>query len=1245
VRLKRVEMIGFKSFMDRTVLDFRDGITTILGPNGCGKSNVVDAVRWVLGEQSAKQLRGEKMDDVIFKGTHKRKPLSVAEVSLVFEDCGPRLGVEYDEVALTRRVTRAGTSDYFINRAPSRLKDIKDLFYDTGVGNNAYSVIEQEVVGQVLDPTENKVRTILEEGSGIVRYKVKRKEALRKLDLTERDLLRVEDIIEEIGRQVRSLARQVGKARRHQKLLGEVRGLELIRADLRIRKMDGELDGLRERADALRAEGSGDDAALARHNADLEAMRPALDGLENEGRSRAHELSQIEEVISRLEGELLVLREKIGSGERRDTEIQDEMERGSERAAGIEAEIEAAEKERDDLAASLQEQVQRVEAREREAREVAGRHDEVRRALAQAQQLSLGFLREEAEHKAEVATAESRFESLRDREASLVQSVEDNERRCGELAQERATAQARLEETRAAREARQAELERAREDVRQLQSRLEEQRETRSEVEHDLARVESRLEIASRIAKEYEGYRAGAAALLRDEATRDRLRGALAESLQVRSGYEACFEMLFGEDADALLVDDVTDARELAQRLAGDDLGRASFVVGGLIPREDSAGGDAWPGQSALDLVRAAGPAEGAMRAWLSRVRVVETTSEAVEAAVAHAGRGFSFLAREGLYIRFDGLVRGGAGARRQLSMFGRQEQVEGLQAESAELAARVAAAREREAELETGLAEGQAAVSRLEQQGAEERAAVEAAGAEVASLESVLTREREAGQQLTAQRDTAREELSTLMGRIDALKSDFGLKGVDTEGSRLRVEELSEQVHELESRREAANSALSEARVELTRQQGAERELGTRLERLGHMRDDLGQRHARLTEERATLRGNLGGWKETLTAKETQLETGFTERETRREGVRAAQAKLDAKRGEMEAIQESISAINKRQREKADALHGIETELTKHQFTVQNMRDRIQEKFQTDLERGLADLQPETLPKELVGEEGVYQLDQVEELLGERQQKLDKIGPVNFVALEEYDEKKTRLEFLEKQRDDLLSSKEDLLQAIDRINRTARKLFKETFDEVRNNFREIFTTLFQGGNADLVLHKSDDPLESEVQIVAQPTGKAVDSVALLSGGERALTAIALLFAVYLIKPSPFCLLDEVDAPLDDVNVGRFVRLLQRFAEKTQFIVITHNKLTMECADHLYGVTMEERGVSRLVSVSFDELDAEDPLQALERQSQERAESRPAARLKRGPADASDAQDYADGAVATEERRHLEGEA
>jgi chromosome segregation protein len=279
-------------------------------------------------------------------------------------------------------------------------------------------------------------------------------------------------------------------------------------------------------------------------------------------------------------------------------------------------------------------------------------------------------------------------------------------------------------------------------------------------------------------------------------------------------------------------------------------------------------------------------------------------------------------------------------------------------------------------------------------------------------------------------------------------------------------------------------------------------------------------------------------------------------------------------------------------------------------ELTTQNLEDRIEEKFQTSVEKGYGELDPESIPTELVREEDVVQIEQVEELLAERQQKLDKIGPVNFVALDEYDEKKTRLEFLEQQRDDLLKSREDLLQAIEKINRTARQLFRETFEQVRANFQEIFATLFEGGQADLIIHKSDDPLESDIEVMARPSGKRVDSVSLLSGGERALTAIALLFAVYLIKPSPFCILDEVDAPLDDMNVGRFVRLLERFAERTQFVVITHNKLTMESADHLYGVTMEESGVSRLVSVSFDELDTDDPLAALEEVAAEKREEK-----------------------------------
>ncbi len=1200
MRLKRVEMIGFKSFMDRTVLDFRDGITCVLGPNGCGKSNVVDAVRWVLGEQSAKQLRGEKMEDVIFKGTRRRKPMSSAEVSLVFDNTAQRLNLPYAEVAVTRRVSRAGTSDYFLNKTPCRLKDIRDLFYDTGVGNNAYSVIEQEIVGQVLDPSEDKVRTILEEGSGIVRYKVKRKEALRKLDLTERDLLRVEDIIEEIGRQVRSLARQVGKARRHQRLYGEVKALEFVRAHMKRQQLQAELDTLRDKDQELRAEGSGDDAEASRIESQVSQLRPELDGLEDRRREKAQALSEVESQLNRIEGELLVLQEKIASGQRRREEISAEMERGGSRATQLREEQEQAEVEHAAVVERLREREAGVKAREAAAQEVGATFEQARRELAQAQQMSLGFLRQEADQKQDITAAETKLEALRQQEDRLRQTQGESEQRLQTLREQLTDIESQVEAKHREIDEKQQALVTVESEVKTSDEQLQQCSQLRNAASDELARVESRHEMALKLAEDYEGYRAGAATLLKDEQLKGRVKGAMAERLKVEPDYAAAFELLFGEDADALLVDAVGDARDLAQRLVDEELGLASFVAdlgrSSNQPLDDSG----VPGRAATDLVQVDAEAQGVLSRWLSRVRVVETSREAVDGVLEYAGRGFSFLSRDGLYLRHDGLVRGGSGARRALSLFGRRDQVEQL-AEEVQRRRSLLAEREREEQAHReALRVARERVTEVQRELSESRQAAAALQQQLASRQGMVEREQEEGRRNETQLRQVEAEMQELLAEVESLRLSLGRHGESQEASQRRVEELTSRVAELEAERDRQAEELGEARLALTHDRGVDRELRGRRDRLENMRSELDERLRNLDAEGATLEKNVAQWQEEVRSRREEVDGLYRMRSQRQEDLREVNEIIDGKRNEVEQLREQLRLVHERQKQKADALHEVETQITKVELTLANLEDRIQEKFETTVEEGYQAIEEGQLPSDLVREEDTYQLSQVEEMLNERQQRLDKIGPVNFVALDEYEEKKQRLDFLEQQRDDLLKSKDDLLRAIDTINRTAREMFQTTFEQVRQNFREIFTTLFSGGEADLILHKTDDPLQSDIQVMARPSGKRVDSVSLLSGGERALTAIALLFAVYLIKPSPFCLLDEVDAPLDDMNVGRFVRLLERFSDRTQFIVITHNKLTMEAGNHLYGVTMEESGVSRLVSVSFDELRGEDPIEALE---------------------------------------------
>ena len=728
----------------------------------------------------------------------------------------------------------------------------------------------------------------------------------------------------------------------------------------------------------------------------------------------------------------------------------------------------------------------------------------------------------------------------------------------------------------------------------------------RASAADDLARAESRHEIAARIAAEYEGYRSGAAALLKDDSSRRMLRGALAETLTVAKGYESAFELLFGEDADALLVDDLEHAQKLSSRLSKENLGQGSFLVDLGSGAAGTASKQNLPGQPALELVRVRGMESQHLRSWLGRVRVVDAAQDAVDAALKHAGDGVSFLAKEGLFIRSDGLVRGGVGKKRELSLFGRKEQVESLAAEVEGLRSRLHEKVEALESSEKRRSEVRDALAQALQQLRSVQDEVKEAAQLAASKRSAVQHAEHNLENLTAEHEDVSKRLADLFAHLETMQRGLGLHDVDQAASREKVSELGERVRLQEEDRGNAAEAHAQARLILTQREGESRELESRLHRLRAMQQDLDARSSRLRDEDLSLTEQMSNWRTQLSEHETELGSLFQEREQREEEMRGLRETVDDRRAELEKAQESMREISERQRAKEKALGEVENTITKNRLTIDNFEERIQEKYRVDIEGGFATLNPEELPKELIKEDDSYPMEQILQLLEDRRTKIDKLGPVNFAAMEEYDQKKVRLEFLEKQRDDLLESKEHLLKAIDKINRTARTLFRETFESVRENFREIFTTLFEGGEADLELLAADDPLEADIQIMARPKGKKIDSVALLSGGERALTAIALLFSVYLIKPSPFCILDEVDAPLDDLNISRFVRLIERFQEHTQFIVITHNKLSMEAADHLYGVTMEESGVSRLVSVSFEELDADDPLEALESAAKKR---------------------------------------
>ncbi|MBD3222401.1 chromosome segregation protein SMC [bacterium] len=1191
VKLKRIELQGFKSFVDRTVLEFDDGITAILGPNGCGKSNVVDAVRWVLGEQSAKTLRGGKMDDVIFKGTTKRKPVGMAEVTLTFSNDDGRLNVEYEEVAIKRRVTRDGTSDYYLNGTPCRLKDLRDLLWDTGVNNTSYSIIEEAMIKQILNENNQELRKLLEEGSGITKYKARRKETQRKLDRTTQDLTRLDDIIEEIGREVRSLQRQVGKARRHQRLFGEIRTLDLSLARRRREGLDRREHEIAQAVEELRTTAEADTGELGELRARIEAQRPLIDEREAERRQLEEALQAFEEELQESEREIAVLEQRIADHERRSTEAQTDAEDAERKRHELDEQVATLERRREELKQESEGATEQLHAQAEELRALEADLADDRARLEEAVQLNLQFIETDAAGKSQLRELQIKQENRQERlalldeeEADLVREVESATSRRQETRQQRdelATRRRDLLTSMAATERQ----------ITDLEARLQRTQDDLAATGGKREAAAGRLELLTRLQEDYEGYGQGARHVLSQHGDREDVLGTVADGLQVEEAWTTAFESLLGELLDAVVVDGAGRAAELSRELREGRHGQATFVYAsgdGPIEPAPAPGG----GRPALEVVSGDLAGMPHLQRLLARTYLFEADDQAVAAALAAAGGELPVvcLGRSGLLLTSDGLVRGGAGERGEVSVLGRGEKLEQLQAEVARHDGRIA-------EIEADLAGGRAERNELRAALQRGREDLETLDAELQGVQLQLAqledRDRlavERREEIDHERVRLEEEVARLQVELEELSTSLAESTRQREDSTLQRDELRARVQEREGRRDELRYAHEELRLLQQKRDGERREIETALSHLRANLTDLASRREHLEQEVGHNREESTRLAEKLAGRKDAMVNSLQERERRRQIVRNAAEAIHELRGESDQWHDRVKAIEDQRTGCRDRIHQLETELATLDLRRNNLEERIEEQYSASFAELTAAIDPDQLPRELEHEDGVFQEEQAEALLEQKRQKLSGLGPINHLALEEYETRKERLDFLEQQRTDVVKAKNDLEKAIAEINRTAKKLFATTFEEVRTNYVAVFKTLFRGGRADLELVRTDDPLESEIVITAQPTGKVIDHVSLLSGGERCLTALSILFAVYLVKPSPFCLLDEADAPLDDTNIGRFVNLLREFSTNTQFLVITHNKLTMETANHLYGVTMMERGCSSIVSVSFQDV-------------------------------------------------------
>jgi chromosome segregation protein len=1150
MRLSRLELSGFKSFAGTVELPFDQGVTAIVGPNGCGKSNISDAVRWVLGEQSPRLLRGGKMEDVIFQGSTGRRPVNVVEVSLVFDNSDGSLPIAYQEVVVTRRLSRSGQSDYLINSSPVRLRDIQDLLRGTGLGADAAVVMEAKMIEALLSEKAEERRGLFEEAAGIGLYRDRKKSTERRLEETAADLARLEDLIAEVQTQVRSLARQRGRAERYGKMIEERFGIAMTLVRRELEDFDLALGSLGVRAREL-AEAM---PAARERLSDAERQREARVQARHTAEARRMEverrLADAKLEVGRLENDLALAAERLANaGQRRQT-AADERVQAERRAAQAEREHEAAAAERvaaeQDLA-SVQTQLQ---ARTREEDDVRGR--------LTAERQSVRDLEEALQHRAENARSLEIEGGALDRERSELReqlalaTAERQDRDMAAQGAERAAATAAARVTSDAQAAVRAveTLQHARRQVAALQEQEMSARSARRQAGAALAQLEARRDALGELDREHVGLAPAAQALLK--AKLPGVLGPLADFVRTSRRDAELAERLLGEWLHAVLVRDASDIETIRAWHAEQQPGPLVLLPSVPGPR---LGADGHP---LRDELRVDGPAAAWVRALLAGHEVL--------------GTGALRRANGAVFLDSSAPAAGGPLQRRA--------ELEALEKEVREATENLDRARATEESTIKELASAEAALTTAGQDAEQARRAELEASAEKGEADRGLIHARRQSEETVAQVERLTRRLTEVETRLGAVNVELQ----ERELERVRAaEQLGAErtgLADLEAQQEGAREQRVRWQVEAAQ---VEARLAAAAERSGRAESETNasreqaaaraEEIARIETETAALTTQREQWEDTLQERRlalTELQTAATDAETQ---VGMSEADLGQAEGALDQARKALAALGEED-------HRLQLEKTEVEGKKRGLVERVETEWRKPLDTLLTDA-PE-VPGDIE-----WLRQENDRLRG----AIDAVGPVNALAVEEHAEETKRLEFLQTQRDDLVTARNSLQQAAREIDQTAKALFLDSFSKVRDNFRNVFQTLFGGGECDVRLANEDEPLESEIEIHAAPRGKRTQRIHLLSSGERTLVAVSLLFAIFLAKPSPFCLLDEVDAPLDDANVGRYVRLLAEFKDSTQFIVITHNPRTMQAADAVYGVTMQEPGVSTIVGVRLGQME------------------------------------------------------
>ena len=1177
--LKRIEMQGFKSFADKTVLEFKPGITTVIGPNGSGKSNISDAIRWVLGEQSMKSLRGAKSEDIIFAGTQARKSLGFAEVSIVIDNNDNKLPIEYSEVTVTRKIYRNGETGYFINKVPCRLKDILELFMDTGIGKDGYSIIGQGKIDEILSNKSEDRRHIFEEAAGIVKYRTRKQESEKKLEQTKLNLLRINDILAEIEANIEPLKLQSDKAKQFLDLREELKSIEVGLFIYNINTYKEKLEQLVKDEDIITSQKEAEDGKMEALQASKEELRQVVDditaqieNMQNIGFESSNKIEKINSEIGisneriqnnsankqRLEAEILEVKSRI-------EELKEEQKQKLEKKTNLTSNKEKFEKELAEKEAELAELSKKLSAKELE---IEGKKQIVQDNIDKKYELA-----------AEINTQDVNYENLEKRKKQLKNEIDSviseldstrygkNEISKGfyDIESKRNIAVENLEKSVQAKE--------------QNMQKLKQYEDEISKLTYTQRMKQARHQFLIETEKEKEGYNKTVKSLLvacdKDSSLNKGIHGVLANLISVEKEYETAIEMCLGQALQNVVTSTEQDAKKMIEYLRSNSLGRASFlpiasVQGKKLDKLTKMDGVIG---IASDLVKCKKEYEQIILSLLGRTVVVEDMDTAI--ALAKKDKySFRIVTLKGDIISSSGSISGGSVQTKTVNILGRSREIEDLEKELKKLEKQIADKTAEKEEYASSIGDSIEQTAKLEK--------------ELQEIEIIYATEK---QKMVA----VEENITRLENRLAKLKEEVTQTEKQKEENRLLKEQKETEIQTLTQQIEELNKVIEEFALNNKDNQKYIDDLNFDITNLKISVTSFDESESSIEEMVERISQDIKNNEQSIENKNQNILAINEENTKLEQTITEYNAQIEQIKQEVTNSGTKVEELKQERIAKNEKLVNTENEIQSQFSTLESLKEQIikldvkKTKLEQDLQQVVESLwnEYELTPNSTEEYQKPNNVSTAQKQVNSLRNKIKDLGSINIDSIEEYKKTKERYDFMSEQRLDLENTASKLRKIIGDMTTTMQNQFKEKFELINKNFNEVFTELFNGGKAELILENEENILECGIDIRVQPPGKKLQNMMLLSGGEKAFTAIALLFAILKINPAPFCILDEIEAALDDVNVYRFAEYLKKFCKQTQFLVITHRKGTMEAGDSVYGVTMEENGISKLLSIKL----------------------------------------------------------